>query len=74
MRIRTALQEFDWKGWRGWMTTTMAGIQLVVVIFFFSFFATDLTNHWWGDLAIVSVDGISLARSLSMDMAPQEAG
>jgi hypothetical protein len=59
MRIRTALQEFDWKGWSGWMMATMAGVQLVVVIIFF-YFAAKLDNHWWGDLGMVSAAGISL--------------
>lgn len=59
MTIRTALRKFDWKGWLGWMAVTMAGVQLVVLIVCF-YFAANLNDHWWGDLAMVSVAGISL--------------
>src|SRR5215469_6862056 len=58
MRMRTALRKFDWKGWLGWMTATMAGAQLVGLIIFF-YFAYHWNDHWWGDLAMVSVAGIS---------------
>lgn len=59
MRIRTALQELDWKGWFGWMTATMAGVQLVAIIIFF-YCAAGLDDHWWGDLGMASVAGSSL--------------
>ena len=59
MGIRTGLRKFDWKGWLGWMAATMAGAQLVGLIIFF-YFAADRNDHWWGDLAMVSVVGISL--------------
>ena len=58
MRIQTALRKFDWKGWLGWMAATMAGAQLVGLIIFF-YFAGNLNDHWWGDLAMVSVAGLS---------------
>jgi hypothetical protein len=59
MRIRTALREFDWKGWLGWMTATMVGVQLVVLILFFAG-EVKLVDHWWGALTTMSVAGISL--------------
>lgn len=59
MRTRTALRKFDWKGWLGWTAATMAGAQLVGLMIFF-YFAGNLNDHWWGDLAMVSVAGTSL--------------
>src|SRR5262245_57521294 len=59
MKIRVALQEFDWKGWLGWMVATMVGVQLVALTIFFSL-AADLHDHWWGVLGTASVAGISL--------------
>src|SRR5215469_16680084 len=58
VRIRTGLRKVDWKGWLGWMAATMAGAQLVGLIIFF-YFADNWNDHWWGDLAMVSVAGIS---------------
>ena len=58
MRIRTALQAFDWKGWLGWMAATMVGVQLVMLILFLS--DPELEHHWWGQLTIASWAGISL--------------
>jgi len=59
MRIRTAFQELDWKGWLGWMTATMAGVQLVVIIVFVCW-AGGLDDYWWGNLGMASMGGISL--------------
>jgi len=58
MRTRTASRKFDWKSWLGWMAATMAGAQLVGLMIFF-YFADNLNDHWWGDLAMVSVGGVS---------------
>jgi hypothetical protein len=59
MRIRTALREFDWKGWLGWMTATMVGVQLVALILFLAG-EVKLVDHWWGALTTLSMAGISI--------------
>ena len=59
MKIRTALQEFDWKGWLGWMAVTLAGVELVALSIIFSL-VRGLDKYWWGYLATASAAGISL--------------
>jgi hypothetical protein len=58
MGIRTALREFDWKGWSGWMMATMVGVQLVASVLFLAGKVNEETL--WGDIIIVSLAGISL--------------
>jgi hypothetical protein len=60
MRIRDRLRKFDWKGWLGWMASTMVGLQIVVITIFFAFFENNFDRYWWGELGTVSVAGISL--------------
>lgn len=59
MKIRTALREFDWKGWIGWVAATLVGVELVALSIFLSF-ANGLDKYWWGYLATASAAGISL--------------